>query len=141
MLYKFEYIFFMITFKKTCAHFFRMKIVFMMLNFIDQCQFWLLESLTYTAKSLSLFLDECLRSMWLKHSTVIEDCDHVIFITTSTYKVMLTKNWDVDDCKIKVSKKFTQSEKLLWIIFNWYLTSATLNKHLLVMTWNVISLL
>ena len=66
---------------------------------------------------------------------VIEDCDNVIFMVTSIRKVMLAKKWDVNDCKIKVSKNFTQSKKLRWIIFNWYLTNATLSKHLLLGTW------
>ena len=66
---------------------------------------------------------------------VIEDCDNVIFMATSIRKVMLAKKWDVNDCKIKVSKNFTQSKKLRWIIFNWYLTNATLSKHLLLGTW------
>ena len=42
---------------------------------------------------------------------IIEDWD-VIFIATSVRKVMLTKKRDSNDCKIKVSKKFTQTEKL-----------------------------
>ena len=52
-------------------------------------------------------------------------------IATSIRKVMLTKKWDVNDCKIKVSEKFAQNDK-------WHLTNATLNKHLLAGTWHVI---
>ena len=69
---------------------------------------------------------------------IIEDYDNGIFIPTSIRKVMLTKKWDVNNCKIKVSKTFTQSEQLGWIIFNWYLTNTVLNKHLLVWAWHVI---
>ena len=43
---------------------------------------------------------------------------------------MLTKKWEVNDCRIKVSKKITQNEKL----FNRYLRKS---KHLLVGTWHV----
>ena len=43
---------------------------------------------------------------------ITKDCDNVTFIATSIRKVMLTKKRDINDCKIKVSKKFTQSEKL-----------------------------
>ena len=60
-----------------------------------------------------------------------EDCDNVIFIATSVHKVMPTKKSDINDYKIKTSKKFSQSEKLRWTIFNWYFTNATCNKHLL----------
>ena len=61
-----------------------------------------------------------------------------MFIATSVRKVILTKKWDVNDWKIKISKKFNQSKKLRWIIFNWYLTNWALNKHLLAHrhTWN-----
>ena len=38
-----------------------------------------------------------------------------MFIATSIRKVMLTKKWDIDDCK-KVSKKFTQSEELVELV-------------------------
>ena len=93
---------------------------------------------TYTAKAPLPFLEECLCATWLKHVTVIDDCDNVIFIATSIHKVMLTKKWDVINCKIKVSKSFTQSEKLRWNIFSWYLINAFLNKHLLVVPWHVI---
>ena len=82
------------------------------------------------------FLEKCLCTMWLKHVMVIEDCDNMTFIATSIHKVMLTKKWDIKNCTIKVSKNFTQSEKLCWIIFNWYLTNTTLNKHLLNGTWH-----
>ena len=41
-----------------------------------------------------------------------EDCDYVTFITTSAHKVMPTKKSDINDYKIKTSKRFTQSEKL-----------------------------
>ena len=68
---------------------------------------------------------------------IIYDCDDVIFIVTSIHKVKLTKMLDINDCKIKVSKKLSQIEKLRWTIFNWYCTNATLNKHLLVATWHI----
>ena len=73
---------------------------------------------------------------------VIKACDNYWglwcdFIATSMLNVMLLKTWDVNECEIKVSKKFTQSEKLSWITFNWYLINATLNKHPLVGTWHV----
>ena len=42
----------------------------------------------------------------------IYDCDDVIFIVTSIHKVKLTKMLDINDCKIKVSKKLSQIEKL-----------------------------
>ena len=74
----------------------------------------------------------------IKHVIVIEDCNNGLLIATSILKVMLTKKWDVENCKIKISKNFTQSEKLRWSNFNWYLTNTTLNKHLLVGTWRLI---
>ena len=47
-----------------------------------------------------------------------------------------------NDCKIKVSKKFTQIEKLLWMqllcLNSLILDNVTLNKHLLVGTLHVI---
>ena len=70
-------------------------------------------------------LEESLCATRLKLVIIIEDCN-VIFIATSTLKVTLfsvwrlctlAKKWDVHDCKIKVSKTFTQSEKLRWTIF------------------------
>ena len=69
---------------------------------------------------------------------VIEDCDNEMFIATSIHKVLLTKKWDIKNCKIKVRKNLTQSLKLSWIVFNWYLTNETLNKHFLFGTWLVI---
>ena len=33
---------------------------------------------------------------------------------------------------MQVRKKLTQSEKFRWLIFDWYLTKPTFNKHLLV---------
>ena len=53
---------------------------------------------------------------------IIEDCGNVKFVAGSIiHKAMLTKKSDVNDCKIKESKKFTQSEKIHWIILidNW----------------------
>ena len=61
----------------------------------------------------------------------------VIFIATFIRKVVLTKKWNVNNCKIKISKKFTQSETLCWIIFDWSSTNATLNRHLLVGAWHI----
>ena len=49
-----------------------------------------------------------------KTACIIEDCD-VMFIATSIRKVMLTKKWDINDCK-NVSKKFTQSEELVELV-------------------------
>ena len=40
------------------------------------------------------------------------DYDNVIFIATSTRKVKQTKKWDVNNCKAKIRKNFTQSEKI-----------------------------
>ena len=50
---------------------------------------------------------------------------------------MLMKKWDINNCK-EVNKKFTRIERHRSIIFNWYLTNATLNKHVLVGIWDVI---
>ena len=68
---------------------------------------------------------------------ILSHCN-VIFLTTSICKAMLTKTWDVNDRKIKISKKLNQIEKLCWITFSWYLTNATLDKHLLVGACHVI---
>ena len=42
--YSFEYMFLTITFEKTCARFFRKQTVYVIINFIDLDQFWLMES-------------------------------------------------------------------------------------------------
>ena len=47
--------------------------------------------------------------------------------------------WDVNDCKIKVSKNLTQSKEVAkWETFELFLIDATLNKHLLTGTFLII---
>ena len=72
---------------------------------------------------------------WSKHVIIIEDLHYSNLYMQSN----LMEKWDLKESKIKVSKEFTQSEKLPWIIFNWYLTNATLNKDPSVGTWHLIS--
>ena len=72
---------------------------------------------------------------WSKHVIIIEDLHYSNLYMQSN----LMEKWDLKESKIKVSKEFTQSEKLHWIIFNWYLTNAILNKHPSVGTWHLIS--
>ena len=54
LLYNFEYTLLVKIFKKTCARFYRNQTVFEILNFFDQRQFWLPESLC--KKQLSIFI-------------------------------------------------------------------------------------
>ena len=49
--------------------------------------------------------------------TIIKDCDNVIFIVTSVRKVMPTKKWDVNDCKIKVSKSLLKVRNFVELFF------------------------
>ena len=53
--------------------------------------------------------------MGLKHAIIIEDYDNGIFIAISICKVILTKKWDVNGCKIKV-RNFVEFLIYIWQI-------------------------
>ena len=59
---------------------------------------------------------------------------HIVYSNLYTQNNVKEKS----ETLFKVSKKFTQSGKLCWIVFNWYLMNETLNKNLLVGILHVI---
>ena len=78
------------------------------------------------------------------NSVIIRNLRHIIFMWRRRYWQIFISALVYNHCKIKLSKKFTQREKLHWIMFSWCLTNVTnitLDKHLLVGTcmlflWN-----